>query len=628
MCGIAGWLNFSGNTDLGILKSMNSGIAHRGPDADDVWQDGPIGLCHRRLAIIDLSPTNDQPLHDMSGRYTIVFNGEIYNYIELRAELEAKGAIFKTQGDTEVVLESYKQWGYECLNRFIGMFAFAIWDRAEKTLFLARDPIGKKPMFYSMLGGNGFAFASEPSGLLGNPEADRSRNESSMRKFLVLGYTTGTETVWRGISRLLPAHAMVVTAGGSVKTWCYKDLIKSYENKRRFTSIEEASYEFNKILDDATKIRCRSDVPYGLFLSGGLDSNSVLASMVKAIGAGQTKTFSIGFQEAEYDESSLAARSAKHFGTHHTTFRLDPAALDLDKILSKMGQEPLADVSFIPTYMLSQETRKHVKMVLTGDGGDELFAGYPTYVANRMRRGANWALPDAAWKKIYTIADENLPAGQKRMSLSFKLRQFLRGMSLDEDRAHFSWRLTMADTAWQNLFSPEFAEGFSWEEVYADFAPHFEKAKHLSSLDRALYVDTKTWLVDSVMVKADRATMANSLEARAPLLDIRMVDFAASLPDHLKLDFMNVKKKMIRAAQKDRLPEFLFTEKKRGFSVPVSRWMGGSLAGFARDAIANSGGVFDSAKLENFYQDHINGRRENGLALFHTIILSKWMSGS
>ena len=214
------------------------------------------------------------------------------------------------------------------------------------------------------------------------------------------------------------------------------------------------------------------------------------------------------------------------------------------------------------------------------------------------------------------------------MSLSFKLRQFLRGVSLDEGRAHFSWRLTMADTAWQNLFSGEFAEGFSWEEVYADFAPHFEKVKHLSALDRALYVDTKTWLVDSVMVKADRATMANSLEARAPLLDIRMVDFAASLPDHLKLDFMNVKKKMIRVAQKERLPEFLFTEKKRGFSVPVSKWMGGSLGSFAQDAIANSGGIFDSSKLQDFYDDHVNGRRENGLALFHTVVLSQWLKGS
>ncbi len=628
MCGIAGWLNFSGNTGLNVLKSMNSGIAHRGPDADDVWQDGPIGLCHRRLAIIDLSPTNDQPLHDTSGRYIIVFNGEIYNYIELRAELEAKGVSFKTQGDTEVVIESYKQWGHDCLNKFIGMFAFAIWDKTERNLFLARDPIGKKPMFYSMLGGDGFAFASEPSGLLGNPQVDKSRNEASIRKFLVLGYTTGAETVWKGIKRLLPAHAMVVTAGGSVKAWCYKDLVKSYENKRSFTSVEEASYEFNKILDDATKIRCRADVPYGLFLSGGLDSNSVLASMVKAIGAGQTKTFSIGFQESEYDESALAARSAKHFGTHHTTFRLDPDNIDLGKILSKMGQEPLADVSFIPTYMLAQETRKHVKMVLTGDGGDELFAGYPTYVANRMRRGVNWALPNSIWKKIYNIADDKLPAGQGRMSLAFKLRQFLRGASLDEGRAHFSWRLTMADTAWQNLFSKEFAESFSWEEVYADFAPHFEKVKYLSALDRALYVDTKTWLVDSVMVKADRATMANSLEARAPLLDIRMVDFAASLPDHLKLDFMNVKKKMIRVAQKERLPEFLFTEKKRGFSVPVSKWMGGSLGSFAQDAIANSGGIFDSSKLQDFYDDHVNGRRENGLALFHTIVLSQWLKGS
>jgi len=628
MCGIAGWLNFSGDTDRGILKAMNAGIAHRGPDADDVWQDGSIGLCHRRLAIIDLSPTNDQPLHDTSGRYVIVFNGEIYNYIELREELEAKGVSFKTKGDTEVFLEAYKQWGAECLNRALGMFAFAIWDRSEKTLFLARDPIGKKPMFYSTMNGKGFAFASEPSGLVANTQVDRTRNQSAMRKFLVLGYTTGEETVWKGIRRLLPAHAMIVTAGGNIKTWCYKDLVKSYETKRRFSSTEEAVGEFNRILDDATRIRCRSDVPYGLLLSGGLDSNSVLASMARAIGADKTRTFSVGFAEKDYDESALAARSAKHFGTDHTTFTLDPASIDLNKILSKMGQEPLADVSFIPTYCLSHETRKQVKMVLTGDGGDELFAGYPSYVANRIRRHLNWALPDKAWKTIYEQADKNLPSSHKRMNLTFKLRQFLRGMSLDSGRAHFSWRLTMAETGWQNLFTPEFAESFSWEEVNADFAPHFEKAKHLSPLDRALYVDTKTWLTDCVMVKADRATMANGLEARAPLLDIRMVDFAAGLPDHLKLDFLNSKKKIIKLAQKDRLPEFLFSQKKRGFSVPVSQWMEGSLSEFARDLIKDSGGVFKSSAVETFYADHTNNRSNNGLALFNMMILGQWLKSN
>ncbi len=627
MCGIAGWLNNSGATDLSVLKAMNAGIAHRGPDADDVWQEDGIGLCHRRLAIIDLSPTNDQPLFDTSGRYVIVFNGEIYNYIELRAELEAKGVTFKTKGDTEVFLEAYKQWGFDCLNKALGMFAFAIWDRTEKTLFLARDPIGKKPMFYSDMNGRGFAFASEPGGLLNNPGVDQTRNESSMRKFLVLGYTTGPETMWRGIKRLLPAHAMVVNARGEIKTWCYKDLVKAYETKRRFSSTAEAIGEFNHILDDATKIRCRSDVPYGLFLSGGLDSNSVLASMVRAIGADKTRTFSIGFHENDYDESSVAAQSAKFFGTDHKTFMLDPAAIDLDKILNRMGREPLADVSFIPTYMLSKQTREHVKMVLTGDGGDELFAGYPTYVADRLRRGVAWALPAKAWQKIYHEADRLLPSSRKRMSLAFKLRQFLRGVSLDAGRAHFSWRLTVGEANWRNLFTPEFAENFSWDEVYADFAPHFEKAKHLSPLDQALYVDTKTWMVDSVMVKADRATMANSLEARSPFLDIRMFEFAASLPDHLKLDLLNVKKKMIRIAQKDRLPEFLFQQKKKGFSVPVSKWMGGSLSAHANDALANPAlnGVFDKQALNAMYQDHVAGVRDNGLALFNTIILSKWL---
>lgn len=628
MCGIAGWLNKDESVNAETLRRMNAGIAHRGPDADDIWMDGKVGLCHRRLAIIDLSPTNDQPLHDTSGRFVIVFNGEIYNYLELRRELEARGVTFKTQGDTEVFLESYKQWGEDCLNKALGMFAFAIWDKKDQTLFLARDPMGKKPMFYSDLNGRGFAFASEPSGLLGNPQVDKTRNEPSMRKFLVLGYTTGEETLWRGIKRLLPAHAMIVTAAGIARTWCYKDLVKSYETKRTFSSTGEAVEAFNEIFDDATKIRCRSDVPYGLFLSGGLDSNALLASMVKTIGAEKTKTFSIGFQEKEYDESGLAEASARHFKTNHKTFMLDPAAIDLGAILAKAGQEPLADVSFIPTYMLAKQTRQHVKMVLTGDGGDELFAGYPTYVADRLRRGVAWALPSALWKKVYKATDALLPNSQKRMSLSFKLRQFLRGVSMDPGRAHFAWRLTTNENVWRDLMTPDMAWDFSWEEVYADFAPHVAATKHLSPLDSALYTDIKTWMVDSVMVKADRATMANSLEARSPFLDIRMVDFAASLPDHLKLDIFNTKKKMIKLAQKDRLPAFLFNQKKRGFSVPVSKWMGGSLAQSVQAALDNAQlkTVFDVPAVENLYASHQSGERDYGLALFNIIIMSNWLN--
>ena len=625
MCGIAGWLNYNGIVDEATLRAMNKGIAHRGPDADDVMAQGGIGLCHRRLSIIDLSATNDQPLTDNSGRYTIVFNGEIYNYIELRRELEASGVTFRTQGDTEVLLEAYKKWGKDSLNRLLGMFAFAIWDRKENNLFLARDPIGKKPLFYSTLNGAGFAFASEPSALLPHPQVDTARDDASVRKFLVLGYTTGPDTIWKGIKRFPPAHCATITPGKPVQFECYKDLIPSYQDKSRFASTAEAVGAFNHILDDATKIRCRADVPYGLFLSGGLDSNSVLSSMVRAIGSEKTRSFSIGFSESDYDESALAEQSAKFFGAAHQNFTLDPAKIDFEKILSHMGAEPLADVSYIPMHVLSHETRKHVKMVLTGDGGDELFAGYPTYIANRMRRGVWWVMPQSMWQHIYKLADDMLPSPQKRMHITFKLRQFLRGVSMDEGRAHFSWRLTMAEQGWADLMAPDMAKDFSWEEVYADFAPHFEKAKDLSPLDRALYVDTKTWLTDGVMVKADRATMANGLEARAPLLDIRMVDFAARLPNNLKLDLFGTKKKIMRMAGRERLPSFLMEQKKRGFSVPVAAWLKTGLADQARAAISSPAldGVIDRKKLDIMFADHMAGKRDYALPLFNSIILAR-----
>lgn len=621
MCGIAGWISPAGQQTKDISAFMTKALAHRGPDARGIWQSegGVVTLVNTRLSIIDLTRASDQPFVDDSGNFVIVFNGEIYNYKDLKKELEARGARFRTNCDTEVLLEAYKEWGPDCLQRFIGMFAFAIWDRQAKRLFLARDRIGKKPLFYAPLPEGGFAFASEPQALLGFDQIDKTPHDKALQAYLLLGYSTGEQTGWRGIKRLLPAHAMTIDASFQMRIWRYWDLLPHFQNKTTISE-NEAAEKLRSLLDDAVRYRMEVDVPYGVFLSGGMDSSAVLASMVARNGAALTKTFSIGFTDPLYDESGLAAKTAQHFGTEHFTFMLDPAQLDIEPILSRAALEPLADVSMIPTYEVARQTRQHVKMVLTGDGGDEMFAGYPTYVADALHRKISPFVPFMP----------DLPQPAKRRSVYYKLYQFLQGLPLDARRAHFSWRVFRSEKNWRNLLSDRFGADFSWEDVYQLFDPYYEEAKDLSPLDQALYVDIKTWLVDSVMVKADRATMSHGLEAAAPLLDHRIAEFAASLPEDMKLKPNGLRyhmKHILRESQRSRLPEFLFNQPKRGFSVPVSSWFNSHLKDHVADAIhaPKMDHYFNIRALQQLWDEHRNGR-DHGLTLLNIILMARWLN--
>jgi len=623
MCGIAGIIGNAVAENLDILPKMQNAITHRGPDASGIWTnpDNTLALIHTRLSIIDLDAAANQPFTDTSERYTITYNGEIYNYKDLRKELERHGANFRTNSDTEILLESYKHWGPDCLNHLNGMFAFAIWDANENRLFCARDRLGKKPFFYTQLPDNsGLAFASEPQTLLHLNTINKALHHSAMRSFLMLGYSTGAQTLHTSIKRLPPAHAMIIHQG-ETKIWRYWNLLESFENKTDICETKAAT-EISNLLDNATERRLQSDVPFGLFLSGGLDSSAVLASMCSKIGANNTKTFSIGFSDSRYNEADIAAKTAAHFDTTHKSVTLNPDRLDFDEILNAAAHDPLADASFIPTYELSKAARQSIKMTLSGDGGDELFAGYPTYIANAIHRKLS---PFAFFKPP-------LPAPKKRRSLYYKLYQFTQGLPLDARRAHFSWRIYTSIKRWSNSFTTEFTENFSFEETYKLFEPYYDESAHLAPLDQALYVDTKTWLPDSVLVKMDRATMAHGLEARAPLLDYRMVELAASLPPSMKLKWSGRKfhmKHILRQAQRSRLPAFLFTQPKRGFSVPISNWLRNcdDLHDITRITLQHSPmqNFFNTTHLSTLMDQHTKTTHDHGLMLFNTLMLGKFL---
>lgn len=628
MCGIAGWLSPAGAVDPSILTAMNQKIAHRGPDADAVWlnETRTVGFTHRRLAIIDLQSTSNQPLHDATGHFSLVFNGEIYNYQTLRAELQQLGAVFRTDGDSEVILEAYKTWGFDCLQRLRGMFAFALWDARQRLLFMARDRFGKKPFFYRQLpdsAGGGIIFASEPRALAAYSDASQPLNEAALGKYLTLGYSIGEDTLWQDVKRLPAAHAMVFPLQGVARQFEYWDLAAIYQHKST-TPASEAAAQLRHEVDKATQLRLQSDVPFGLFLSGGLDSNTVLASMAAALGGENVRTFSIAFDDKKYDESGIAAASAQHFKTQHTTINVNPDTIDIEKIIAKAGEEPLADVSFIPTYVLAKETAKRVKMVLTGDGGDELFAGYPTYIANALHRSISRLLPNAGWAALANA----VPTATERRSTAYKVKQLLHGFSLSACQAHVSWRIPHNDGG-LNLLNPEITRHANAEAIYAAFEPHFERVKSLHPLDQALYVDAKTWLVDSVLVKVDRATMAHGLEARSPLLDQYVAEFAARLPvdQKLRLTTRGYKTKwLLRQSQQQIVPDFIHQQPKKGFSTPLAQWFGGQMLDFVQDT-ANSNALtamINKKAVTAMVSAHAAGQADYSLPLFNVLVLARF----
>jgi asparagine synthase (glutamine-hydrolysing) len=603
---------------------MNQKIAHRGPDADAVMIKGALGMGHRRLSIIDLSPAGKQPMQDSSGRYTIVFNGEIYNFESIRAELKLQGISFQTRTDTEVILEAYKKWGVECLSRFNGMFAFALWDDVQQQLFIARDRLGKKPLFYQPLEDGGVIFASELKSLMEDAAVSRKINRAAFSHYLSLSYTLTAASIFEGVEKLPPAHYRIFKRGQSLQPIRYWNLAASFEKKNHFKNEEEAGAALRDLIDDAVRLRLISDVPLGAFLSGGVDSSTIVAAMCQIQSAQDVYSFSAGFQEKSFNEIEEARAVANALGVNHRDRYVLPDTADLIPKMVYHADEPFADTSIIPMYLLAEFARQYVTVSLSGDGGDEIFAGYETYAADKIHHLTRW-IPDWATRFASRAAERWLPVKFDKVSWDYKLRQFLQGHAYDAARAHYHWRTIFSDAEKESLLTDSLYKETREADAYQYFRNFDEEVAGCHYLDRGMYVDIKTWLVDDILVKVDRSTMAHALEARAPFLDYRVVEFAASLPVNLKMKGFQ-KKYLLKKSQSGRLPDFVTKRRKQGFNAPVSHWLMTSLNKQYRDMTIREGEMFFKPEyIRNLWDEHSQKQKDNSFKLLTLINFLIWV---
>jgi len=627
MCGICG-LSYSDNCpgDREILQEMNAAIMHRGPDSDGFYVAQGVGLAMRRLAIIDVKG-GDQPISNEDDSVWIVYNGEIYNYPEMHAELEKRGHHFKTQSDTECVIHFYEDEGEACVQHFRGMFAFALWDAPKHRLLLARDRLGKKPIYYTIQNGELY-FCSELNGLLKalphRPEMDLE----AIDLYLSLQYVPEPRTVYKDIYKLPAAHTLV-WENGQAKVNRYWD----YSYQPKLTGNEDDLAEELRVrLREAVKIRLISEVPLGAHLSGGIDS-SVIVALMAELSDMPVKTFSVGFQEEEFSELSYARAVAQTYSTDHHEFTLTygdiPATLE--KIIAHFG-EPFADASAIPLYHLSLLTRQSVTVALNGDGGDEDFAGYQRYWLDPLANAYLKAPPFVTRNLIPSIAHHlpdhsTRPTGQSFVNGLKRLEQLLH---MDRRASILRWGSYFAPWQRQQLWKEEHWKNFRTDNAESLLAESFDKASG-SFLDRTLYTDLHNYLPGDLLVKADRMTMAASLEGRSPFLDHEIVEWAARLPDSLKVRGRSGKYLLKKAFAND-LPENVKSHRKQGFGIPLAAWFRGPLADWSRELLLGAesplSNLFNQPALQNLINEHTQARADHGKRLYALSMLALWMKGS
>jgi asparagine synthase (glutamine-hydrolysing) len=622
MCGICGVVRKDGAApDRGLLQTADDLIRHRGPDDEGFFVDGPVGLAMRRLAIIDLN-TGHQPLSYDDGQLWIVFNGEIYNYQELRRDLEARGHKFKTATDTEVILALYKDLGTACVSKLRGMFAFAIWDKRRQRLFLARDRIGKKPLVYTDQPGY-FAFASELRSLF-VWGLSREINAQAIDQFLSLQYIPSPGTAYRQVKKLPPGHTLVYE-NGSVVVESYWDL--PLGQKPITDSVEEAKRLIVDKLKESVRLRMISDVPLGAFLSGGVDSSIIVALMAEQ-SERPVKTFSIGFEEEEFSELKYAKVVAQLYSTEHTEFIVKAEMAEVLPKLAWHYGEPFADASALPSYYVARETRRFVTVALNGDGGDENFAGYLRYLAMNHARHFD-ALPGAA-KTMLRAAAEFLPEYNAPHGFTWRLKRFLRSALFAEiPQRHLRMVGYFAEDHKDGLYTADFLARLGARAASAQqyMNQAFEKCKGEDFINQLLYVDFKTYLPECLMTKIDIATMAASLEGRSPLLDHEFVELVYRMPGKWKLKGLRSQKWIMKQAFADKLPPLIRNRNKMGFGIPLGKWFRGPLKKYWEDHVlsprALSRGYFNEKALRRFWDEHQAGR-EHGYRLWALLMLELW----
>lgn len=636
MCGIVGSLKWESPDPAILIKRMTEALNHRGGDALGVKTLGPLTLGHTRLSIIDYSEASNQPMQDESARYWIAYNGEIYNYLKIKENLKLAGHQFKTRSDTEVILEAYKHWGVDCLQHFIGMFVFALWDSYEQTLFIARDRLGEKPLYYTLFNnGNNqtdIIFASELKSLMLHPGVTYNINPKALNEFLSLNYVLSDSCILENVKKLAPAHYLFIKPRDSVQIKKYWDLSRSFLEKKhnnlnrdKKTAIEELNY----LIHDSVKQQMISDAPLGAFLSGGIDSSTIVSAMTTLGNPSHIKTFSIGFAEKSYNELPESQFVANYLGVDHKTQVIETLGSNLLELLPKMilkADEPFADSSMIPTYLLAKFAKEQVKVCLSGDGGDELFAGYETYAADKMHRFLRF-FPKGLLNIAVGMAENLLPVSHKKISTDYKIKKFLQGCHYDFRRAHYFWRNIFTEAEKLVLVNPDLHAKMFSEDPFLQFNQFYSEVAGCHPLDQASYVDIKTWLADDILVKVDRFSMAHSLETRAPFLDHRIVEFAASLPVHWKMKGFQ-KKHILKLSQKTTLPHSTLFRSKKGFNAPISSWLIQDLQELARSVTLDSSleTWFSKKSIEKLWQEHLNAEKDHGLKLFGLMSFGLWLS--
>jgi asparagine synthase (glutamine-hydrolysing) len=625
MCGITGLFDTRGTRaiDRGVLDRMNDSQKHRGPDESSLHIEPGLGMGHRRLSVIDIA-TGQQPLFNEDGSVVIVYNGEIYNYRELMAELQAAGHVFHTRSDTEVVVHAWEQWGEHCVERFRGMFAFGLWDRNRQTFFMARDRLGVKPMYYALLDDGLLLFGSELKSVMAHGGLRRDIDPQAMEEYFALGYVAEPRTIFRQAKKLSPAHRLVIRRGESVgeprEYWDVKFTLDSR------ISVEEAQEELLRRMDESVKLRMIAEVPLGAFLSGGVDSSAVVASMTRA-SSGPVHTCSIAFDDPAFNEAEFAKMVADRYQTDHFVETVKSDDFDLIDTLAHLYDEPYADSSAIPTYRVCQLARKRVTVALSGDGGDETFGGYRRYRLHLMEERMRAALPEGVRRPLFGLLGRVYPKADWAPRM-FRAKTTFQGMARTAVESYFHSMSFIREPLRSELYSASFKAQLGGYNAMEVFNRHAARAGTDDALGLIQYIDTHTYLVGDINTKVDRASMAHSLEVREPLMDHTLVEWVATLPSSMKMHNGNGKHFMKKALE-SRLPDDVLYRPKMGFSVPLARWFRGPLRQRVRQALLDGAiaesGYLNLTVVKRLVDEHESGHHDHSTPLWTLMMFDAFL---
>ena len=626
MCGITGIIDLAGRRmfDRGVIERMNESLHHRGPDEGGIHRAPGIVLGHRRLSIIDLA-TGQQPLFNEDGSVVIVFNGEIYNYQELMPELEALGHVFHTRSDTEVIVHAWEAWGEACVQRLRGMFAFVIWDENRETVFVARDRLGVKPMYYALLPDGQFVFGSELKALLAHGGVGREIDPLALEEYFALGYVAEPRTVFKAAAKLSPAHTLCLKRGQTrvAAQRGYWDLAFTGTNP---VSAEAAQEELIARLRESVRLRMISEVPLGAFLSGGVDSSAVVA-MMAGLSSGPVETCSIAFADPRFDESAFALQVAERYHTQHHVDRVDTEDFDLVDTLARLYDEPYADSSAIPTYRVCQLARQHVTVALSGDGGDESFAGYRRYRMHLNEEKLRSALPLGVRRPVFGLLGRVYPKADWAPR-PLRAKATFQALARDTVDAYFHGVSILRDEVRAGLYSNAFKAELGGYHAAQVFRDHARRAQVHDALSLVQYLDLKTYLVGDINTKVDRASMAHALEVREPLMDHPLVEWLASLPSELKVRG-DEGKWLLKKSLEPHLPHDVLYRPKQGFAVPLARWFRGPLKARVRQALLGETlldtGYFRRETLKRLLDEHESGLRDHSSPLWTLLMFEAFL---